>query len=349
MPPPPLTHHQILALVEPFSRSGRQVDLAASDRLARRLLFKPRQLPADGACPALVETLQLDCHESGHHRLTRRLEPVEPPDAIAGASGDATGDAAIDASAEGTLRWPAATLETTGTDPTRLLLRVDAVPPARHFDTGPGWRLARSHALLPTAHGGEPVATFVRGEAQLHGLLLRLQVMDVKNVPGDLTLLPAPGERLALPEDVLAVIGWNWARLLPDGAGWTSKLRLRGRGPRRTAAAEQALQRAAQHLAAVLAAPPPQYHRQWQLARWGVVLRRGIPTLTALGLVAGAVLLPRATDPGLQGMWMALHYVPIGLLALSFTLQELARFEIPPLPRRLRVAQWRSRTPSAAT
>ena len=106
MPPPPLTHHQILALVEPFSRSGRQVDLAASDRLARRLLFKPRQLPADGACPALVETLQLDCHEGGHHRLTRRLEPVEPPDAIAGATGDATGDAF----AEGTLRWPAARL-----------------------------------------------------------------------------------------------------------------------------------------------------------------------------------------------------------------------------------------------
>ena len=33
-PSPPLTHHQILALVAPFTRSGRTVDLAASDRLA---------------------------------------------------------------------------------------------------------------------------------------------------------------------------------------------------------------------------------------------------------------------------------------------------------------------------
>jgi hypothetical protein len=39
---------------------------------------------------------------------------------------------------------------------------------------------------------------------------------------------------------------------------------------------------------------------------------------------------------------MALHYVPIAVLALSFTAQELSRFEIPPLPRRLRAAQWRS-------
>ena len=39
---------------------------------------------------------------------------------------------------------------------------------------------------------------------------------------------------------------------------------------------------------------------------------------------------------------MALHYLPIAILALSFTAQELARFEIPPLPRRLRAAQWHS-------
>mgnify|MGYP000671570401 CR=1 FL=1 len=48
--------------------------------------------------------------------------------------------------------------------------------------------------------------TFSRGEARLDGLLLRLSVMDVKNVAGDITLRPAPGERLALPEDLLAVL-----------------------------------------------------------------------------------------------------------------------------------------------
>jgi hypothetical protein len=37
---------------------------------------------------------------------------------------------------------------------------------------------------------------------------------------------------------------------------------------------------------------------------------------------------------------MALHYLPIALLALSFSLQELPQFEIPRWPRRLRQPGW---------
>ena len=51
---PPLTHHDIIALVEPFSRQGRQVDLAGSDRTARKLLFKPvERMVAGPDLPAL--------------------------------------------------------------------------------------------------------------------------------------------------------------------------------------------------------------------------------------------------------------------------------------------------------
>lgn len=321
MPPPPLTHHQILGLVAPFTRSGRQVDLPASDRLARRLQFKPVQHAADGATPALTETLQLDCHESGNHRLTRRLTPAD---------------------------GPAATLQAQGTDLARLLAQVDAVPPARHFSAGPGWRVARSHDLPPSAHAGPPVLTLRQGDAWVDGLRLGLAVMDVKNVAGDISLRPAPGEQLALPDDLLAVMGWNWVRLVPATDGWTSKLRLRGRGAPRSQAAERALDQAAQHLAQVLATPPAQYHARWRGARWGVVLRRSIPSLTAVGLVVGALLLPRITGNELSGVWMALHYLPIAILALSFTVQELARFEIPAPPRRLKAAQWRS-GPSTST
>ena len=71
--PPPLTHHQILGLVGPFTRSGRQVDLAASDRLARRLHFRPVLHAASARTPVLTETLQLERHDSGKHRLTRVL------------------------------------------------------------------------------------------------------------------------------------------------------------------------------------------------------------------------------------------------------------------------------------
>ena len=233
MPPPPLTHHQILGLVAPFSHSGRRVDLAASDRLARRLHFQPVQHAADGETPALTETLQLDCPEGGHHRLTRLLAP----------------DAG-----------PPATLQAMGSDLARLLAEVDAVPRSRHFQAGPGWHIARSYTLVPTAHGGTPLASFSQGDLWLDGLQFSLRVMDVKNVAGDITLRPAPDERLDLPEDLLAVMGWNWVRLVPATEGWTSKLRLRGSGTARTQAAERALLQAAQHLSAVLAAPPARYH-----------------------------------------------------------------------------------------
>ena len=41
----PLTHHEILGWIAPFTRQGRQLDLAASDRLERRLRFKTIEHP----------------------------------------------------------------------------------------------------------------------------------------------------------------------------------------------------------------------------------------------------------------------------------------------------------------
>ena len=32
----------------------------------------------------------------------------------------------------------------------------------------------------------------------------------------------------------LAVLGWNWARLVPAQGGWTTRLRLRGKAERRS-------------------------------------------------------------------------------------------------------------------
>ncbi len=177
-------------------------------------------------------------------------------------------------------------------------------------------------------------------------LTLVVKLPGLRSVAADLTLSPAPGPRPDLPEDLLAVLGWDWARLVRGKDGWTSKLRLRGPVLRRSRTAEAALDRAGAHLARVMAEPPAAFHDRHRLARWGVVLRRGIPSLTALAMVVGALLLPRLTDPSNSGLWMALHYVPIGLLALSFSLQELAQFEIPPWPRRSRAGQWRADGPA---
>jgi hypothetical protein len=318
----PLTHHDILDIVEPFTRQGRHVDLAASDRAARLLVFKPVERPGAGPDePALCETLRLACREDGRYTLTRVL------DHPAGLQ---------------------ATLQCAGTDRAALLARVDAIAPGLAFRQGPGWWLACNYEFesnpkhLPAA-GAPPEAALVltRGELKLDALTLVITLMAVKGVAGDLALTPAHGERLDLPEDVLAVQGWDWARLVPATDGWTSKLRLRGDHLRRSRTAERALEQVADHLTRVLAEPPARYHQRHVWARWGVVFRRLIPTLTAAMLIIAALLLPRLTRQADAGWLMALHYVPIAVLAFSFTLQELPRFELPRWPRRPSIAQWR--------
>lgn len=313
----PLTHHEILALAAPFARRGHHVDLAASRREERQIAFKPVDHPpaADGA-PPLREVLRLTSHGTGSHTLVRTL----------------VADGGLHAQLQ-------ATLETTGKDPAELLARVQGVDLQRHFRQGPGWAMARSYRFEQYAGGGgTPV--LARGQVRFEPLTLGFEVSPVRGVSAELALTPAAGWRLPLPEDLLAVIGWDWARLVPNTDGWTTRMRLRGRGDRRSAAAERALDRVAAHLAQVFAEPPSRFHARFWLARWGVVLRRLIPTLTAVGLIVGTLLLPRIAPEQDPGFWLLLHYLPIGVLALAFMLQELPRFEIPPWPRPLRADRW---------
>ncbi|MBN8493007.1 MAG: hypothetical protein J0M00_16490, partial [Burkholderiales bacterium] len=106
--------------------------------------------------------------------------------------------------------------------------------------------------------------------------------------------------------------------------------------------AEQALDRAAAHLAHTLAAPPARFHEQHLRARWGVVFRRALPTLTALSLLVTVALLPSMGLHSIEGAWTLLYHVPTLLLAGAFMLQEMPRFEIPPWPRRSAAPDWRS-------
>jgi len=328
MPAPPLTHHEIVRLVEPFARQGRRVDLGAIDRAARRIVFMPRELPvapaggpADDA--AWREKLELDCRSEGLFVLLRTV--VGPGGVSAG-------------------------LKASGPEPGELLARIDAVAPAQHFSGGAGWWVARSYdTSLPgdaaAKHAaGAPPLVLERAQVQVDGLTLGLTMMlpGLRNVAADLSLKPVAGPMPDFPEDLLAVLGWDWARLIRGQDGWTSKLRLRGAVLRRSRTAEAAVDQAAAHLARVVSEPPSRFHDRHRLARWGVVARRGIPTLTAGSMVVGALLLPRLTDASHSGLWLALHYVPIGLLAVSFSLQELPRFEIPPWPRRPRGSGWAS-------
>ena len=309
---PALTHHEIVALVEPLVRAGRQVELAASDRDARRIALRGVERPGD---PCLRETLALDCRQTQRLVLERTLTR---PDGIA------------------------ATLGATGPDAGELLRQIEAVPPARHFSAGPGYVIARSYEVWPRSHGDE--LFMVRALIAVEGLRceLALRLPNLRSVAGDIRIEATPGHRLELPEDLLAVLGWDWVRLERKRDAWVSKLRLRGVALARSARAEAALQRAAPHLARVLEESPARFHQRHLAARWGVTLRRSIPTATALGMIGGALLLPRLFDAQARaGLWMALHYVPIALLALSFRLQEMSQFEIPRWPRKPRLERWR--------
>jgi hypothetical protein len=320
MPAPPYTHHEILGLVGPFTRAGRHLDLARSHRLERRLVFRAvEHQAAEPDAPALSETLQLEDLGAGRFRLTRRLTPVGGPQA---------------------------TLEASGPDAGELLAQIETVAPQRQFRAGPGYLIARSFVLEPAAGAsadGAPAVQLIltQGIARLDGLSLRLTVLALRGVAADLALLPSGADAYDLPEDLLAVLGWDWARLIRTHEGWTSKLRLRGKAPQRSRTAEIALDLAAEHLARTLAEPPRRYHERQAGARWGVMLRRAAPTLTAVVLVTAVALLPHMSFENGPGPWLLLFHLPTALLVLSFWMQELSQFEIPPRPRRSDAASWR--------
>ncbi len=346
----PFTHHQILNVVEPFTRRGRHVDLAASDRLARRLAFRPLPHPALQA----TEVLQLENPGVDRWRLTRVL------------------------TLEGPQAGLQARLVAEGPEPGELLARIDAVRPDVHLSRGPGWVLAKSHKLMLRSGTPRPAEPLILTDAsaRLDGLLLRLRVSPVKGIAGEIELETLADERgpdrapaqanmlahdsmlvqdsmpaqasmlvqdsmLVLPDDLLAVLGWDWARLVATGAGWRTRLRLRGGGEARGADAEAKLERAVRHLAKTLAQPPAAFHDTQRGARWRVVVQRSLPLLGALLFVAGAALVARLDLPQESLLRMLIFHSPPILLMLFFCLNELPRVEIPPLPRRPSAASWR--------
>ena len=316
MAAPPLTHHDILGLVEPFARRGRHVDLAASNRIERRLVFK--SVPPRTDAPALAgarDGLQLELLSTGTSRLTRELAR---PDGLA------------------------ARILAMGPTPGDLLAAVEAVPAERFFTSGPAFTIARSYTLEPVRgpdrHGW--LLALTHAAIELEDLRFTLALSPVKGVSADVTLAPTRAGVLDLPEDLLAVLGWDWARLIKTKDGWKSKLRLRGEVGRRTRTAERALEAAALHLTRTLAEAPGRFHERLRAARWGVVFRRAIPLLTFIALLIAVASLARRGTGRVSELWILFFHVPTVLIALSFCLQELPQYEIPPLPRRSLAASW---------
>lgn len=309
----PLTHHEIMALAAPFARQGRQVDLAGSDRMARRLVFRPQPLADE---PSLSERLRLEDGERTRHRLLREIA----------LPGGATAELRAD-----------------GDDPAQLLALIEAVPPAAQWRRGEGWEMALGQRATRADDGAvRVVVAWI--EARVAGVRLRLTLPAVAGITAELEL-EAP-QLAGLPDDLLAVIGGGWSTLWRLGDRWRGHFRAPRSEPRRSEAALEQMQRAVEHLARTLAEPPARFHQRLAAARWRVAARRCVPLLAALGLIALSFVVT-SMDFARDSVWrMLIFNAPPILLALGVSLQELPRFEWPRLPRASGAASWHATTPN---
>jgi hypothetical protein len=313
---PPLTHHDIMELVAPFSSAGWKLDLEGSDRVARRLRFKPQEHAAAAPLPARVEALELEHPYRGTFRLTRSITL-------------STG--------------PSARLVAESHQSAPLLARVAAVAPASQFRFGDGYLLVLDQQIDPS---GEVLLS--RGEASLHGLKLTFTMPQVSGLAAEISLVNEAGGHLELPKDLLAVLGWDWAPLVREAKGWGSLVRLRGKGAEHTRRALAKLEKTAAHLGRTLGEPPERFHPRFLAARWMAAVRRTLPVLTSIAVLVLAAAMPASVVDAHPAMRELLMTAPLLLIALSFTLQEMARVEIAAPPRPLRFASWRTASATPA-
>ncbi|MGP9812333.1 hypothetical protein ACTZWT_12540 [Rhodopseudomonas sp. NSM] len=311
--------------MQPFTRRDFHVDLAASDRINRRLIFKPvTHDEADHAGIDASEILQLDNPRPGFSVLTRTLTL---------ASG------------------LVATLETQGDDPAALLARIETVLPQQQFRSVDGTTVALSYRLVPIGNEtGQPSAVhreLLRGEAEIAGFTLALRPAQVKGYPVEIDITPKTADA-ELPEDLLAVIGWSWSPLRRKKAGWTGKIKVRGREPELSRAIEARLEKTVAHLTHTLARPPAAYHDAMVRARWGVTLRRAGPLLFFGGLIAGSASLTLVDIPQDSIFNLLLMGAPPLLMFGAFGMRDTPSLEIPPFPRRIARAAWQPQTGTAA-
>ena len=314
---PPLSHHEIFTLVAPFAAAGYQVDLAATDRVTRRLVFRPR-MRTDMSLPAawqpLQEVLVLDC----------AAQPLELQRTLTTADG------------------LTAVLEGEGEDAAALLAAFAAVPPARQFPRAAGIALPLCHRLLRGAFGpGGPPLLLKEARAALPGLVLQMRLSGVSGYAAEITLERAGAAIDHLPADLLEVQGRGWGRLRANTRGWSGAVGVRGAGAARGADAEARLAQMVTHLARTLAEPPPRFHQRHRAARWGIALRSTWPIGVAAAVMLVGLWLQEHGAAADSALAMLANLAPPVLLGAFFLRREMPRIGLPRVPRPLRPDAWR--------
>jgi hypothetical protein len=317
---PPLSHHDILGLIEPFTRRGRELDLAASDRIARRLVFKPIQIDGDATTPVLTDTLHLECLADARFALERTITHAHSTPAC---------------------------LHIEGRGLDQLMADIDAIDAHGLFRYGQGYGLANSYQLTTSntdrgatqpAPAAAPTMRLTRAQLRVDDLTMAVKVPTVQGYAAELVL--ASERPIDLPDDLLAVLGRNWACLSRTRNGWRGALEVRGNEPGRSQHAADQLEAAGIHLAQTLAEPPAQFQRHHKLARWRVAGRRSVPVFFLAGLIGAAMAVPHFGLAQNSPLWMLIFNSPPLLLVFGLWLREIPSFALPRPPKRLTAASW---------
>jgi hypothetical protein len=125
-------------------------------------------------------------------------------------------------------------------------------------------------------------------------------------------------------------------------------LRLRGSEPERSLGAVQKLDRMVVHLATILAEAPARFHERHAGARWRVALHRATPLLLYIGLIGAALSAAPLNFQADSPFRMLIFNAAPVLVVVIYSLGKRPRIEIPPLPRRSTLADWREPPPDAA-
>lgn len=319
----PLTHHEILGIVGPFTARGRHLDMRATRRAERELHFMTVDHPSTlNGHPALREALLLTVYQRTGYRLVRSLTPLNAADG-----------------------GPPATLSATGPDAAVLLDAVDRFPVSRHFPICDGHLLLRSYRLEPRDRkdaptGGDWRARIVHAAAEIAGIRLDFDA-ELCGLPIKVSISAPSGQRLVLPRDLLAVLGWHYRSVEDYSSHWRGSIRAPKREPRRTPEIEERLDQAVRHLAGILSRPPTQFHARFVRARWRAAFQRGLPVFGALAMIGSALALTQVPieDETLLKL-LAFHVPPLMMLAFFFGFDYLPNFEIPRVPRALKQDGW---------
>lgn len=317
-PPPPLTHHDIMALMPPFTRAGEALDLDRSDRARRILTFKPTQIEGSETHPPLIASLRLELPVFGRPRRLIRTLTVQ------------------DANTTATMTVEGKELET-------MLGHLRAMPPERQIVCRDDIMLTRSYQV--SLDDDSPLPSLASANAVFDDLSLGI-TRERGGVVYPLTLVPMDARKLALPQDFFAVLDASWRPLKrAEGSGaWLGGVRPPLREPDRTRVLELRLDEAVAHCRHTFACDPREFHSTHRRARWRVVGQRLWPLCVSIAVAGGAVGLALALPK--TPLWhMVMSQVPIVLICMISLFKEPPKLEVPPLPSPLPRSAWPHATP----